>query len=307
MLNRVGGKARLPYGMLDMRTRQPRPTLSRGHRRGTSRQGFSLIEMLVVIGLIGLLMTILIPSLRRSMEHTKSTVCMHNLREIGQALGTYSLESDGWLPVAESMPGEVTPYTSPPGWFSLLVPRYMNDTGVLLCPADRARAGLIDRSMESGPPTADFSSYGLNDLIRVSGRSQLDRNAPRVPSNTILAADVGPDLGAGSTNVHRARVAERRRSGRLRWDDDFHPGSAGLVDSWLTDRHLGSLNVLTMDGSVRSVPTAHLMNDRIESYYANCAAGGCPLCREFRIAHYSFASSRVFWWTGSLMRASSAN
>jgi len=68
------------------------------HLGGARRIGFTLIELLVVVAIISLLMSILLPSLKRARELAKQTVCLSNLRCIGLALGTYAAENDDWAP-----------------------------------------------------------------------------------------------------------------------------------------------------------------------------------------------------------------
>lgn len=59
------------------------------------RRGFTLVELLVVIGIIALLISILLPSLNRARESAKTTQCLSNLRQIGNALATYAAEWQG--------------------------------------------------------------------------------------------------------------------------------------------------------------------------------------------------------------------
>ena len=58
---------------------------------------FTLMEMLVVIAIIALLMAILLPATKKSREAARRTVCMSNLRSIGQALYTYAHSNEGLL------------------------------------------------------------------------------------------------------------------------------------------------------------------------------------------------------------------
>src|SRR5260370_4132277 len=76
--------------------------------RTNKSKGFTLVELLVVIGIIALLISILLPSLSRARETANRVKCGSNLRQIGQGMQLYANENNGNFPRTYYVAGTAT-------------------------------------------------------------------------------------------------------------------------------------------------------------------------------------------------------
>ncbi len=269
--------------------------------RAGRRGGFSLVELLVVVSIIALLLAIALPSTRKAIRQARETVCKSNLKEVYLALDIYRTENNGWLPTVD----ESSAFRSADAWWSRLVTSDPTVKGVLICPDDPWAVVLRQNLARNQFGLDGAGSYGLNDFIVSSPDSflaNLGRHRPTRPGETILVADMGPDPIIQTQVAPGVIRPPMRNFGRLAVDDLYRPGDppSQQFGPWLTGRHMGSINVLTLVGAVKDVPTEPVLRRDLAAYYDSCAAGGCTICLELGIPHYSFTEGHAYWWTGPL-------
>ena len=126
------------------------------------RDGFTLVELLVVIGIIVALIAILLPVLSRVRDHANRVKCAANLHSIGQALVMYT-QQYGYYPGC---------YVGPDGaavWPVRLRPYLGGDRRVFACPSQDERCEWTDRA--PGPVVlADvhYAAYGYEPGERLT-------------------------------------------------------------------------------------------------------------------------------------------
>ena len=86
------------------------------------KNAFTLIELLVVISIIALLLSILVPGLRRAKEVAKKTVCLSQQRQWGIATMTYAIENNSAIPYFSSQGGYKNVDANNDLWFQKLTP-----------------------------------------------------------------------------------------------------------------------------------------------------------------------------------------
>ena len=98
------------------------------------RRGFTLVELLVTVGIIALLIGVLMPALAGARRQARTVACKAQLQQVGHAFSMYLQESKGKYPKGPALPS-VNPNGYPPLFDTL--GRYVSDVqAVFRCPSD---------------------------------------------------------------------------------------------------------------------------------------------------------------------------
>jgi prepilin-type N-terminal cleavage/methylation domain-containing protein len=105
------------------------------HRHAAPNNGFTIIELLVVVSIIALLVAILLPALQKARESAKQVVCASQIRQQLLAVETYKIDRDGEYPYLLQLNYHLK-RSGQVGNLGLLHPDYVTSEDIFLCPAD---------------------------------------------------------------------------------------------------------------------------------------------------------------------------
>ena len=139
-------------------------------RVARNRAGFTLVELLVVVAIVGLLVSLLLPAVQSARHAARRTQCLSNLKQVGLALQMY-LDSHGEeFPDVPSLPNPSI--NSGVTLLEVFGPYMEENAGILECPMDSSFYRR-DRPEDEEPHLSYFQKYGQSyeyRTFRLAGR-----------------------------------------------------------------------------------------------------------------------------------------
>jgi prepilin-type N-terminal cleavage/methylation domain-containing protein/prepilin-type processing-associated H-X9-DG protein len=223
------------------------------------RKAFTLVELLVVIGIIALLMAMLMPVLSKARQAGNRTKCLANVRSLALAQAMYAAELKGVL--VEAGDGSFDVQGS---WIGMLQPYAAGHALVRRCPSDESPFFDIEYT-DLGTPALRMTSYAINNYVSPT-------HAPLGATRYVRISQV-PHSSSVIQFVELAETGSYTVSDHVHAQDFYAPlapqtSLSKIAAQMPVGRHGGTarqwngvLNYSFLDGHAESLPLADVYTD----------------------------------------------
>ena len=165
------------------------------------RRGFTLIELIAVVAIIGILLSLVSPLVSTARKHARQADCRSNLRQFGIALTVYRADYNG----------------KNPDWMSSLYPKYIDNLECFICKSDKkhGEGEVIPMEVCSGSEKSvtDFNP----ELVDNSSRSS--RPSSQNPSGNVEANSYSYEFSGESCSWDHDLLHDRDGDGTVTWGE----------------------------------------------------------------------------------------
>lgn len=209
--------------------------------------GFTLVELLVVVAIIAVLIGLLLPAVQSARAAARTTKCASNMRQVGLGIVLYAEAHRGAMPLSTH---DLTHEEEEESWIYTVAPFVEAVNEIRICPSDPNGAGRLQENL---------TSYILNSYVCITGDTGAITNLNKLAerSKTYIAFEASDSIGTShADHTHSVNWFKDPTSlplsvrGKRTW--------ARIRQDVQTDRHGSASHALFADGRVEPLEESQI-------------------------------------------------